>query len=418
MPGERDTFLEIRPKLTQFRDDSGNATADLDVDPNDAKLAQKIVELRDQGIIEEIRAGGILLSRSTPLSGLVTLTINTANVPGYFETWTHLIQRHPLIPPADYDVFDRTDGNEASYHSACELLRLLKQRAEVWDATQLRFFLVDRQAIEIPITYTMESAASIAEYLRAVTAFLDPKHIEADSRWNFFRKAAIRVIQDTVQDARLSVMFTQLGNIIERANQDFSLYLERYSFEDALKGFDEKRLKFIADLNQVLASVQAALLAVPVGFFLVAEKIKQSPGWNGQNVIIGAGGVIFCGILLVLLRNQGRTLKEVQKAIDEFGTAQKAKNTPNALQIEGMVQTARKHSGRIRFLLRVVTGFVILFAGVIVAAVVWASKPEIQKVIPYASAMETTLPTAPTAPGALTPKATVTAPTVRSPPPP
>jgi hypothetical protein len=260
--------------------------------------------------------------------------------------------------------------------------------------------------------------ASIAEHLRAVTAFLDTKHIEADSRWNFFRKATIRVIQDTVKDARLSVIFTQLGNIIERANQDFSLYLERYSFEDALKGFDEKRLKFIADLNQVLTSVQAALLAVPVGFFLIAEKIKQSPGWIGQNVIIGAGGVIFCGILLVLLRNQGRTLKEVQTAIDEFGIAQKAKNTPNAIQIEEMVKNARKHSGRIRFLLRVVTGLVILFAGVIVAAVVWASIPAIQKVIPYAPVVEATPPTAPIAPGTQNTKATVTVPAVKSPPPP
>jgi hypothetical protein len=388
MPGERDTFLEIRPKLTQFRDDNGVATADLEVDPNDAELIQKILELRDQGIIQGIRAGGNLLSRSTPLSGLVTFTINTANVPGYFETWTHLIQRNPLVPPADYDVFDKTGGDEASYYAACELLGLLKQRAEVWDATQLRFFLVDRQAIEISITYSVESMASIAKHLRAVTAFLDTKHIEADSRWNFFRKAAIRVIRDTVKDARLSVMFTQLGNIIERANQDFSLYLERYSFEDALKGFDEKRLKFIADLNQVLASVQAALLAVPVGFFLVAEKIKQSAGWNGQNVIIGAGGIIFCGILLVLLRNQGRTLKEVQTGIDDFGTAQKAKNTPNALQIGTMVQNAKKHSRRILLFLRVVTGLVILFAVVIVVAVIWASKPEIQKLIPYSQTAE------------------------------
>lgn len=405
MPGPRDTFLEIRPKLTRLQDDDGVTRAELVADPNDSELKRKLWYLRDEGVIEEIRSNGTSLSRITPLSGTIALAINTANIPGYFETWARLIQRHPVAPPSDYVVYDMVGGDDAGYRAACDLLGLFQQRAEVWDATQLRFFLVDSQAIEIPITYTAESTANIARNLKEITTFLNSEHLEADSRWNFFRKSAIRAVQDASKDDRLSTLFKQIGNVMERTKQDFSLYLERYSFEDALKAFDDKRLKFIADLSQVLASVQTALLAVPVGFFLIAEKIKQTSGWTGQNVIIGTGGVIFCGILLVLLRNQGRTLREVRAAIDDFGAAQKAKNTPNALQIEVMVRNAKKHSSRILLLLWVVTGLVILFTVVIVAAVVWASKPEIQKLLPYASPVEVLVPTPSATPAVDAPKA-------------
>ena len=392
MPEIRDIFCEIRPLLNRFRDEDGVIRADLDVPPNDVELTRKLGILQDQGAIEEIRVNGKLLSIETALSGSVALTLNPGNVPGYFENWAQLIRRHPLSPPADYFVFDKTGADKSSYQAACELLGALKERAEVWDSTQMRLFLVDAQAVEIPITYTAESTVNIAEHLGGVKSFLDDSLQEADSRWNFFRKAAIRAIQDSSIDLRLSVLFEQLGNVFERASKDFSLYLERYSFEDALKAFDEKRLKFIADSNHVLASIQGALLAVPVGFFLIAEKIKQTDQWVGQNIVIGSGGVIFCGILLILLGNQGKTLKEVSSAIDDFGKAQKAKQTPNAPQIEKMVENAKQHSNRIRCFLRIITVLVVLFAVVIIAAVIWASNPKLQKLIPYAPSAQIDLP--------------------------
>jgi hypothetical protein len=184
-----------------------------------------------------------------------------------------------------------------------------------------------------------------------------------------------------------------LGNVFDRAQQDHSLYLERFSFEDLLKNFDEKRLKFVSDLNQILASIQTALIAVPIGFFLIAEKFKPTYGWAGQNVVLAAGGLAFFALVFVLSLNQGKTLQGIKLALTDFETEQKKKVTEKSERLQNLLASTWGQYGQVRCLLRVVRVLLVLFSAVIVAALLWCSIPAWQAFLPY-TPKDSTVPAA------------------------
>jgi len=379
-------FLQLRPRLKEVRDDEhGWILADLDYDPIEAGITAVLTELHNQGVIAEVRRGTELVF---PLAlggaGLLHLRIDTGNIPGYFETFDSLITNHPEAPPADFVVWERSEGLHSGYKAACSFLEFLKSKAEVWDSTAQRFFLVDQQAIEIPFrSYTARQTVAVPGHLSGVTRFLDAQHLDADVRWAFFRKAALRFLRDVLKERRLGVLLENLGSVFEQAAQDYSLYLERFSFEDLLKNFDEKRLKFVGDLNHILASIQTSLIAVPIGFFLVAEKFRPTSGFMGQNIVLAAGGLLFFGLLFVLSLNQGATLNGVKLALLEFEAEQKKKVTEKSERLQSLLQTTWSQFHRVRWFLWIVRALLLLFVALIFAAFLWTSNARWQALLPY-----------------------------------
>lgn len=260
-----ETFLELRPRLREVREqENGWVLALFDYDPNEAATLTLVNKLHNEGVIAEFRRSGTrLFPPSLGDSGPLELHIDTGNLSGYFETYDSLIKAHPDVAPAEFVVWEKDDTLHAGYAAACELLQFLKSKVEVWDATSQRLFLVDQQAVEIPLTsYSAKQTVALSVRLTGVTRFLDRGHLDADARWAFFRKACLRLLRDLPKEKRLGFLMESLGSVFERAQQDHSLYLERFSFEDLLKNFDEKRLKFVGDLNQIVASIQSALISL------------------------------------------------------------------------------------------------------------------------------------------------------------
>jgi hypothetical protein len=193
----------------------------------------------------------------------------------------------------------------------------------------------------------------------------------------------MRLLRDAAIDKRLGLLMESLGTIIERAQQDYSLYLERFSFEDLLKNFDEKRLKFVGDLNQILGAIQTALIAVPIGFFLIAEKFKPATGWIGQNIILATGGLVFFALLFVLSLNQGKTLNAVKISLTDFETEQKKKVTDKTDRLEKLLKTTWDQFRRVNLLLWTVRILLLLFSAIVLAAFLWCSFPSWQQLMPY-----------------------------------
>jgi hypothetical protein len=380
-----DMFLQLRTRLGVVREqDDGWILASLDYETSDSALKQLLTELHNDGVISEFRRDG---SRVFPPdlgeSGLLELRIDMGNLPGYFETHDALVQRYPDAPPDEYHVWKESKELDSSYEAAVLLLSLLKTKAEVWDTTQQRFYLVDQQAIEIPLVYGAAQTIALAGIVPDIAKFLNSEQLDDDTRWAFFRKASIRVLRDIPKEKRLGFLFENLANVFERCQQDYSLYLERFSFEDLLKNFDEKRLKFVGDLNQVLSAVQTALIAVPIGFFLIAEKFKPADGLIGQNVILATGGLVFFALLFVLSLNQGKTLQGVKLALTAFEAEQKKKITDKSSQLQELLTSTWSQYNRVRLLLWLVRGLLLVFSIIVGAAILWCSIPSWQQRFPY-----------------------------------
>ena len=381
-----ETFLGLRPVLREVREDGGWIFAVLDYDWARADTQRLLADLHNNGVISEIRrAGKLVFPNEVEGSATLDLRIDTGNLPGYFESYDSLIKSHPDAAPEEFYVWEEDAALHAGYRAACELLRFLSSRVEVWDVTAQRFFLVDRDVIEIPLTsYSAGQTRNIPARMESLTRFLDDRHLDADARWAFFRKASLRLLRNVPTSERLGVLMERLESVLERATQDHSLYLERFSFEDLLKNFDEKRLKFVSDLNQFLASIQTALIAVPIGFFLVAEKFKAASGLRGQNIVLAAGGLVFFALLLILSLNQGKTLLGIKLALAEFETEQKKRWTEKSERLRDLLDETWGHYRRVRLLLWLVRVLLLLFAGVVVTAFLWCSSPAWQRCLPYA----------------------------------
>ena len=398
MPQAVDSFLKLRSRLREVREqEDGWILALFDYDPKDVDVLCLLTELHNEGVIAEFRREEIrVFPPKLGDSGPLELRIDTGKLTGYFETYDSLIRSHPDTPPQEFAVWEKNDAFYAGYTTACALLQFLKAKAEVWDATGQRLFLVDQQAVEIPLTsYSSQQTVHLPACLPAVTRFLNNEHLDSDARWAFFRKASLRLLRDVSKEKRLGVLMENLGNIFGRAQQDHSLYLERFSFEDLLKNFDEKRLKFVGDLNQVLASIQTALVAVPIGFFLIAEKFKPTIGWAGQNIVLAAGGLVFFALVFVLSLNQGKTLQGIRLALTDFETEQKKRVTDKSARLQKLLTSTWSQYGRVRCLLWVSRFLLLLFSVVIFTALLWCSIPAWQQFLPYTATSTVVTPKAP-----------------------
>ena len=259
----------------------------------------------------------------------------------------------------------------------------MRSKVEVWDETAGRFFLVDQQVVEMPFNYTAQQTLSLPSQLSVLTRFLDDQHIDSDARWAFFRKAALRQLQGSPKDKRLGLFMERLGDLLERAQQDHSLYLERFSLEDLIKNFDEKRLKFVGDLNQILASIQTALIGVPLGFFVIAQQFKAANRLTGQNLILAGGAILFFALLFVLSLNQGKALEGISVALAEFEAEQKKRVTDKLEGLQRLLRTTWNQFAWVKGLLIAVRILLMLFSAVVVLTLIWCSIPSLQRAIPY-----------------------------------
>ncbi len=399
-----DTFLRIRARLANVHEESGWILGEVEVAAGDAALRADLDRLREEGVVPEIHQNGALVFPNNLGVGAANLKVDTGRLPGFFETYDSLLLKHPVDPPQRFKIWREDAQIAAGCRAAWALLHFLHDKVEVWDETQMRFFLVDQHAIEVPLHYSAESTLGLVPLVPRVERFLDGAHLDADARWAFFRKSSSRLLRDVLADDRLGCFFVNMDQVFTRTEQDHSLYLERFSFEDLLKTFDEKRLKFVADLNLVLAGLQTATVAVPVAFFLVAEKFKPANGFVGQNVILGVGGVVFCALLFAFSLNQGLTLEEIRKALSDFEVEQLRKQSERSGRLKALLEGTWSHYRKVHRLLWTVRVLLVCFAIVIGATLVWCSLPEIQNKWPYQQ--PTTTPVTP--PGKIPPGSALT----------
>jgi hypothetical protein len=185
-----ESFLELRPRLREVREqENGWILALFDYDPKEASTLALINKLHNEGVIAEVRRSGTRLFPPTlGDSGPLELRIDTGNLSGYFETFDSLIKAHPDAALENLTVWEKNEDFRTGYTAACALLQFLKSKAEVWDSTAQRLFLVDQQAVEIPlVSYSAKQTIDLPKRLAGITRFLDAAHLDADARWAFFQ---------------------------------------------------------------------------------------------------------------------------------------------------------------------------------------------------------------------------------------
>lgn len=374
-----DIFKRVRAHLTACVEESRLLKGKLRIPASNALLRGDVQRLREEGAIQTLHKDGALVTTIGTEEADYEVVIDLGNLPGYYETYDALIEASPADVPSTYTVWEDDQQLDAGYRSAVELLQILRKKGVVW--TDDAFFVVEGQVVEFTLGFKGADTIALPLVLSAIAKFLHEDQLDADARWTFFRKALIRLFHDTLKDARLGSLLKNAKLVLERAQEDHSLYLERYSFEDLLKNFEAKRLEFVGNLNQVLAAVQTALVAVPIGFFLIAEKFNATDSWNFQNILLLLGGLAFFALVFVLILNQRKTLANVKSALDDFEADQKEKKTVKQERLLRVLAAAQAHHQRVGGLLTAVQVLLVVFAILLVAGFLWASLKSTEEVL-------------------------------------
>lgn len=355
------TFRRIRARMTGCTDADGLVRGHLAIGGEDPELRQDVEELRETGVIMELRKGGHLVQGLEAGDAEYEVVVDRGHLPGYHESYDSLIESAPFTEPAAYHVWEESAVRSEGYKHAVSFLQLLKGKGIPW--TAYNFFVVEGLAIEFPMAYAAKDTETLSAVQAEVARFLDAiAHPDADVRWLLFRKAIVRRFADTHVEGRLGALLSNLKSVLDRAMEDYALYLDRYSFEDLLKSFEAKRLEFIGNLNQVLGNVQTALIAVPIGFFLLVEKLDPTAGWGFTNVVLLLGGLCFFALVFALTLNQRKTLDAIEQAFTDFEQDQAGKKTVKQERLERTMKLTKAHHSRVKRLLVAVQVILVVFA--------------------------------------------------------
>ena len=105
--------------------------------------------------------------------------------------------------------------------------------------------------------------------------------------------------------------------IFERIVHSYQIYVSEFSFKKVKDEVEKDKLKYVAQINGVLASIQNQILSVPVALVLVASQMEKAPDWKGKNLVIWLGSLVFTIFLVLLIQNQRHTLKAIKGEIDQ-----------------------------------------------------------------------------------------------------
>src|SRR6266699_883417 len=100
-------FVDLRPRLSNVRETDGWLHAEVQLAQGDSALRACLATLQDDGVLSEVRRQGRLVFPPELEPGSLVLKIDTGALPGYFETYDGLIEKHPDESPATYFVWEK-----------------------------------------------------------------------------------------------------------------------------------------------------------------------------------------------------------------------------------------------------------------------------------------------------------------------
>lgn len=370
-------FHAVRGALeqSQFQRNTRHITGLLTVTPECLEL---IISLQDNGHLENSTRDGRSVTYLPDASGhVILLTLNPGSL-HYYEDVQDLVAYTAEEPPV-YLVHgigeitrESTEGAAGhllieSYRQMLRARRLLRATADLEDSGKAVFLTPEK--IEIPLKYSSGSIPSLPHLAELENQFEkrpDKDPADRDQRLVLFRKCLREYLKAHPPEDRFELFLHNFETIYDSYRRDYQLWVGN-TFGELEKSFEEKRLKFVADLNGILAGVQASILAVPIAGILLGDKYDLS---NPTKNFLLAFAVLLLGVVaFMLLKNQEHTLDATRSAINATKTDFEAKHTRRKDEFKTRLKNLDEQEGRVRTLLQFMRWTIIVI--VILSFVAW-----------------------------------------------
>lgn len=360
-----------------------------------------LAPLQENGHLEQVlRAGQNQSHLPDTVGQTVVITLNPQSL-HYYENIQDLVSYTAEEPKVYYvhgvgEIVAEGEGGESrdaviiSYRQMLRARRLLRTTADF--ETPGKAIFLTPEKIEIPLVYTepvIPELRHLAELQAQFEKRPEKDPADFDQRLVLFRKSLREYLKAHPPEDRFKIFLKNFETIYDSYNRDYQLWIGN-TFGELEKSFEEKRLKFVADLNGILSGVQASLLAVPIAALLLCDKFDLA---NPIKDFLLAVGVLTVGVIAIrLLENQAATLDATREAIDATREDFERKHNKRRQEFKTRLLNLDTQEQRVRRLLSYIRStiiFIILasFVGWIVALNQPASPAKAANGLPTATAI-------------------------------
>lgn len=302
----------------------------------------------------------------------VQLTLKIGHVQ-YYEDLNDLVL-YTAEEPEKYFVLGigvvrRGEASDApaivSYRQMLRARKFLRSVAEFEDPGKA--ILLTPERLDIPLLYNSADIPSLVHLEDLENQFSSQSPLastERDQRLVLLRKSLREFLKSHVPDQRFGMFLMNFETIYESYVRDYQLWVGN-SFGELEKTFEDKRLKFVSDLNGILASVQTSILAVPVAAILLGDKYDLSNPL--KNFLLATAVALLGKVALKLLENQTHTLDATRAAIDATKEDFEKKHTRRKVEFKTRLENLDNQEVRVRSLLSSMKSLIktiMVFAGI------------------------------------------------------
>lgn len=343
----------------------------------DSSMLSTLIQLDDTGHVKKARANGqitnvalLVLQPGQTLE--IELTISAMLLDCYEGIDDLLAQTVVKGEPSRYFVYPLGEivSNQSPapdeirfYRQMLRVKNVLRSIADL-DSEQSAVFLAP-QPLAMPFICRASDLCELPK-LDELETVLSKDVVERDQRTALLKRSLREYLFNTNEDERFSMFLAQFTVINESYRRDFLLWIGQ-AFGELEKSFEEKRLKFIADLNGILASVQTSILAVPLAVLLVGDKYDLTNPL--KNFLLALTVLAVAIVADRLLSNQRHTLTSVEEAISAVEKDFQNKQPQRKQEFQSRLTSLRNQQTRVSKLLNRLR--ILIWAIVSLVAVGW-----------------------------------------------
>ena len=316
-----------------------------------------------------------ILSLNPGETSLVSITMCPMGL-NYFESYEDLIRRG-VDEREEYYVYplgmfqrgvDTVESTILDYRCILRAWNILRMTADLESKEKVIFLTPDR--LELSFICARIDRTTLAR-LPQIEGVLSPAAIERDQRVALFKRSLREHLRGQPVEQRFSHFIQVFDSVYETYHRDFLLWIGQ-AFGELEKTFEEKRIKFVGDLNGVLAGVQTSILAVPLAALLLADKYDLAN--PVKNCFLMAAVTVLGVFALILLNNQKHTLESTKEAIEAVRQDFEKKHPQRKAEFRSRLEGLNRQERRVTTLLNtfeVAVAIIVFltFAAVIVSIV-------------------------------------------------
>lgn len=306
----------------------------------------------------EVRISTNNISYLSDIAGqTVEITLKIVHL-SYYENANDLLRFTSREPDRYYvhgiGIIEKNNRESPSeiiaYRDTLRVREFLRSLADYDDQSKVTFLVPEKLEIKLIChSLSFEPLHNIAELSTHFDKNSNADAADREQRLVLFRRVLKEYLKTHPWDLRLDMFMANFALIYESYARDYQLWVGN-SFGELEKAFEEKRLKFIADLNGILSGVQTSILAVPIAAILLGDKFDFAVPL--KNFFLAAAVSTMAAVALKLLNNQEVTLDATRKAINATKSDFEKKHNKRKVEFTTRLQNLDDQESRVRCLLR------------------------------------------------------------------